>query len=132
MRSLRASVLSRPPPPSLFEAGGGGGRHSHTSTPHQQHASTTDSAHHHRLHHDTLPTDRHTAADSITQRSGSVKTFQDVDQLLKSRRAMQNRVGEDARTAGVVHDQRPTLSNEKAQRLSRIFTSQPRHTNSEN
>lgn len=91
MRSLRASALSRPPPRTLF-----GGR-----SPLQTQPMDTRERH---------------AALSL-QQSSRVRTLQDVNEFLKSRRASR-----DVKTQS---DQCREISTKDAQRLSRIFTSKP-------
>ena len=98
MRSLRASALSRPPPRSLFQG---------HSPPHHQ-MGTRDSSH------------------TASSQSSGVRTLQDVNQFLESRR-LSSDVQSQSRSARCQE-----LSAKAAQRLSRIFTSQPLQTHSEN
>ena len=129
MRSLRASVLVRPPPATLFETEEEKGRRGH------RHIS-----HHHHQHHNMCPDHCHLpsrgnnhillehntpATTGDTQRSSSVKTFRDVDQLLRCRRARDTETLTAATTTVANDKQQHTLSSETTQRLSRIFTSQP-------
>ena len=97
MRSLRVSALTRPPPRELFHTPSSGQPH----LPEREtgHLTSSDSA----LTHPSLPQ--------------SVRTLQDVDQFLRSRRGASG------------HHQ--TLSDKETQRLSRIFSSKPLQTTSE-
>ena len=103
MRSLRASALTRPPPRKLF-----GG---HNLPPQSQPDSHNSS---------------HTVSSSSSQWS-AVRTLRDVNQFLKLRRA-----GGDTQLQASSTAQHQTLSDKAAQRLSRIFTSRPPQTHSEN
>ena len=126
MRSLRASVLTRPSPSTLFETEeekGRRGRHHHTSHHHHQHHNSDPD---HCIHEHDVP-----ATTEQTKTLSSVKTFRDVDQMLKSRRARDTETltplttALTANTAAEASDQQHTLSSETAERLSRIFTSKP-------
>ena len=91
MRSLRASALSRPPPRTLF------GDHNPPQT------QPMDSC------------EAHLAL--LLQQSSQVRTLQDVNEFLKSRRA-----GRDVQIEAGHYQE---ISTKHAQRLSRIFTSKP-------
>ena len=93
MKVLRASTLARPPPRTLFEG--------HCSSQHQ-----LDYTH-----------------DSCTTQSSAVRTLEDVNHFLKSRRAS----GRDETPSSL--DQCQSMSTKAVQRLSRIFVSQPLQTN---
>jgi hypothetical protein len=103
MRSLRASALTRPPPRKLF------GGH---NLPPQSQPNCHNSS--------------HTVSSSSSQWS-AVRTLRDVNQFLKLRRASGDTQLQASSTA-----QHQTLSDKAAQRLSRIFTSRPPQTHSEN
>jgi hypothetical protein len=89
MRSLRASALARPPPRTLF--------HTLSTPPHLQERDASGG--------DATP----------STSPPSLRTPQDVDQFLRSRR-------HQASTAGG-KNHRQTLSDKDTQRLSRIFSS---------
>ena len=115
MRSLRAAALARPPPRKLFYAD-----HTHSHHPQEKAARNPtcgdlDGGGDQRL--------RGRGGGDIAGRlvscsPQSVRTAQDVDQFLRSRRA-----------SGRAGDTQPqTLSDRDAQRLSRIFASKPLQT----
>ena len=98
MRSLRASALARPPPAGLFDH--------HSTQHHMQEKATTAPSHRVQTSH-----------------SSSIKTLQDVDQFLRSRRQT------TSNSRGSSSDCQ-TLADRDAQRLSKIFSSKPLQTSS--
>ena len=93
MRSMRASALARPPPRTLFQP--------HPHTPEEERDPSGSPQLHPTGPPPSLPP--------------SIRTAQDVDTFLKSRR--------QAATTAAGHSNK--LSDKDAQRLSRIFTSKP-------